>query len=106
MQDWVPVEDLLRSKARKNLVNLGATLFNNKPKSGIAFLEENGIIYADLSDEVSRPLSLARFLKSSTRLDKRLLGDYISRPDNLELLKAFISLFDYKNVRIRGLPLG
>jgi brefeldin A-resistance guanine nucleotide exchange factor 1 len=92
------VEDLLHNKARKNLVTLGASLFNGKPKSGIAFLEENGVIYAEHGDEVSRPQSLARFLKSSTRLDKKLLGDYISKPENLELLKAFISLFDYKDV--------
>lgn len=75
-------------------------MFNNKPKSGIAFLEENGIIYKDLSDEVSKARSLASFLKGCTRLDKRLLGDYISKPDNIEILKAFIGLFDFKNVSV------
>ena len=28
-------------------------------------------------------------------MDKKLLGEYISAPDNLELLKAFIGLFDF-----------
>jgi golgi-specific brefeldin A-resistance guanine nucleotide exchange factor 1 len=73
-------------------------LFNNSPKKGVAFLEENSLIYADLALGETREQSLARFLKGCTRLDKRLLGDYISKPDNIELLKAFIGLFDFKNV--------
>lgn len=73
-------------------------MFNNKPKSGLAFLEENRVIYNDPS-EISKPQSLAQFLKGCTRLNKRLLGEYISKPDNIEVLKAFIGLFDFKNVR-------
>ncbi|PBK77654.1 Sec7-domain-containing protein [Armillaria solidipes] len=90
-------ESLLQKKSQKKLILAGASRFNAKPKAGIAFLEENGLIYADLSPEVSKAQSLARFLKSCTRLDKRLLGDYISKPDNIEVLKAFIGLFDFKN---------
>lgn len=89
----------MQDKSRKKLVLAGAARFNSKPKSGIAFLEENRLIYSDLSPDVSRARSLAIFLKSCTRLDKRLLGDYISKPDNLELLKEFIGLFDFKDVR-------
>lgn len=63
------------------------------------FLEENGLIYHDLSDEITHPQSLARFLKSSTRLDKKLLGDFISKPENIDLLKAFVGLFDFREVR-------
>lgn len=89
----------MQDKSRKKLVLTGAARFNSKPKSGLAFLEENKLIYSDLSPDVSRARSLAIFLKSCTRLDKRLLGDYISKPDNLELLKEFFGLFDFKNVR-------
>lgn len=77
-------------------------MFNNKPKNGLAFLEENGIIHNDPSEEVPKTKSLALFLKGCTRLDKRLLGDYISKPDNIELLKAFIGLFNFKNVSLRS----
>lgn len=73
--------------------------FNAKPKSGLAFLEENKLIHSDLSPEISKARSLAIFLKASTRIDKRLLGDFLSKPDNLELLKEYISLFDFKDVR-------
>ena len=93
----------MRSKSQKQLVLTGAARFNTKPKAGLAFLEENGLIYADLSTEVSKDRSLATFLKNCTRLDKRLLGDFISKPDNLELLKAFIGLFDFKDVSKRRL---
>lgn len=74
----------------------GAARFNSKPKTGISFLEDNKLIYADPNE--SRPHSLAVFLKSCKRLDKRLLGDFISKPDNGELLKEFMRLFDFKNV--------
>ena len=76
----------------------GAARFNAKPKSGVTFLEENNLIYADLSPEMSKARSLAKFLKGCTRIDKRLLGDFISKPDNLDILQAFIGLFDFKNV--------
>ncbi|KAI5124326.1 hypothetical protein M0805_008933 [Coniferiporia weirii] len=90
-------DELLLSKSRKRLVLTGASRFNTKPKIGLSFLEENGLIYADLSDTIDRHKSLAIFLKSCSRLDKRLLGDFISRPENLEVLKAFVKLFDFKD---------
>ncbi|KAJ3572817.1 hypothetical protein NP233_g2836 [Leucocoprinus birnbaumii] len=95
--DFPSPESLLQAKSQKQIILTGANLFNNKPKNGLAFLEENRIIYNDLSEEVSKAKSLATFLKGCTRLDKRLLGDYISKPDNIELLKAFIGLFDFRN---------
>ncbi|KAH8117228.1 Sec7-domain-containing protein [Phellopilus nigrolimitatus] len=90
-------DDLLQSKSRKRLVLTGASRFNAKPKVGLSFLEENKLIYADISETVDRPRSLATFLKSCNHLDKRLLGDFISRPENIDVLRAFIRLFDFKN---------
>ena len=66
---------------------------------GLAFLEENGLIYHDLSEGFTRSQSLARFLKSNTRINKKLLGDFLSRPENTEVLKAFVGLFDFRGVR-------
>lgn len=98
LKDFAPPVELMRSKSQKQLVLTGAARFNTKPKTGLAFLEENGLIYSDLSPEISKARSLATFLKNCTRLDKRLLGDFISKPDNIEVLEAFIGLFDFKNV--------
>ncbi|THH10280.1 hypothetical protein EW145_g1429 [Phellinidium pouzarii] len=95
--DFPSSNELLHLKSRKRLVLTGASRFNMKPKVGISFLEENRLIYADLSDTIDRPKSLAIFLKSCSRLDKRLLGDFISRPENIAVLKAFIRLFNFKD---------
>lgn len=88
----------MQAKSRKRLVLTGASRFNTKPKVGLSFLEENKLIYSDLSDTVDRPKSLARFLKSCSRIDKRLLGDFLARQDNIDVLRAFIRLFDFKDV--------
>lgn len=100
LKKFAPPEDLMQTKSQKQLVLTGAARFNAKPKTGLAFLEENKLIYSDLSPEISKPRSLATFLKNCTRLDKRLLGDFISKPNHIELLKEFIGLFDFKNVGI------
>ncbi|KAF8906002.1 Sec7-like domain is implicated in guanine nucleotide exchange function [Gymnopilus junonius] len=96
-EDFRTAESLLEAKSRKQLILTGAARFNAKPKGGIAFLEEKRLIYTDLSPEISKARSLALFLKGSNRIDKRLLGDFLSKPDNLELLNEYISLFDFKN---------
>ncbi|KAJ7074218.1 hypothetical protein C8F01DRAFT_1099675 [Mycena amicta] len=94
------VDSLLQAKSQKKLIVAAASRFNTKPKNGIAFLEENGLIYTNLppdAPESAKAHNLAVFLKGCARLDKRLLGDYISREENLPLLKAFIGLFDFRD---------
>jgi brefeldin A-resistance guanine nucleotide exchange factor 1 len=88
----------MQAKSQKKIVLTGVARFNAKPKNGLAYLEEHKLIYADLSPEISRERSLAVFLKGCTALDKRLLGDFISKPDNVEVLRAFIELFDFRGV--------
>lgn len=98
LQEYPSAKSLLQAKSKKQLILTGASRFNSKPKSGITFLEENGLIYADLGPETSKARSLALFLKNCTRIDKRLLGDFVSKPENLDVLKEFIGLFDFKDV--------
>ncbi|GAA95631.1 uncharacterized protein L969DRAFT_615408 [Mixia osmundae IAM 14324] len=94
--EQVPANDVLGdAKERKRILLAGASRFNEKPKLGLAFLEKEGIIYND--PQQTRPQSLALFFKSCPRLDKKLLGDFISRPDNVEVLKCFMELFDFKD---------
>lgn len=90
-------ESLTTQKNRKAAVLDGAARFNAKPKDGLAYLEREGFI--DVSQ--SRPQGIATFLKECPRLDKKLLGDYISRPDNLAILEAFLGNFDF-----RGKPIA
>ncbi|BGP04186.1 GDP/GTP exchange factor for ARF [Rhodotorula toruloides] len=87
-------DEVAKSKANKRILLEGAAAFNLKPKVGLKFLEEHGIIYNDAS--MPRAESLARFFKTTPRLDKRLLGDFISRPDQLDVLRAFMHLMDFE----------
>ncbi|KAJ7777484.1 Sec7 domain-containing protein [Mycena olivaceomarginata] len=96
-------ESLIQAKSQKKLIVAAAARFNNKPKKGVAFLEENRLIYTDLPPDApdsAKAHNLAAFLKGCALLDERLLGDYISREENLPLLKAFIGLFDFKDKAI------
>ncbi|SJX61252.1 related to golgi-specific brefeldin a-resistance guanine nucleotide exchange factor 1 [Sporisorium reilianum f. sp. reilianum] len=87
---------LALQKAKKATILDGASRFNAKPKDGLAFLEKEGLLdYGDAS--LSREERVARFLKECPRLDKKLVGDYIGRPDNVKALEAFIRLFDFKD---------
>ncbi|GAA5889769.1 hypothetical protein JCM6882_004317 [Rhodosporidiobolus microsporus] len=87
--------EVAASKASKRLLLEGANAFNLKPKVGLKFLEEHGLIYAE-SLPIPREESLARFFHTAPKLDKRQLGDFISRPDQLEVLKAFMMVVDFK----------
>ncbi|WVW82243.1 hypothetical protein I302_104249 [Kwoniella bestiolae CBS 10118] len=107
-EPWSPsytgYEVLTDQKSRKGVLLTGASLFNQKPKNGLAFLEKEGMILPEANsqgtEEDKKNLAIAKFLRSSSRLDKKLVGEYISRPDQLGLLKAFIGLFDFKGKSI------
>lgn len=91
-QEYTPLEEVLNTKEKKRLLLTGAARFNKRPKTGIAFLKEHGFVN-------ETPESLSIFLKNTPRLDKRLLGDFISKPNNTDILNAFMALFDFKEVR-------
>jgi brefeldin A-resistance guanine nucleotide exchange factor 1 len=99
--DYPTIDSLVYSKGRKAAILAGAERFNAKPKDGMAYLEKEGFIDYSGKNGISKEKSIATFLKSCPRLDKKLLGDYISRPDNIQVLEAFLSLFDF-----RGKPVG
>lgn len=100
-QDAPSIERLRRQKDRKGLLITGAQAFNTKPKKGVAYLKEHSLIDGykpGKENDAGNVKALALFLRSNGRLDKKLLGEYISNPDNLDLLKAYIGLFDFKGV--------
>ena len=51
-------------------------------------------------DSVNNTQSIARFLKGTSRVDKKLLGEYISKKQNVEILKAFMGMFDFTGKRV------
>ncbi|EIE78027.1 hypothetical protein RO3G_02731 [Rhizopus delemar RA 99-880] len=97
-KELIKAEELLERKRRKRLILEGAGRFNESPKKGIEFLLENGIITADENGNINK--SLSNFLQSTQQLDKKALGEYIGRPENLELLQVYMRQFDFKNKRM------
>jgi golgi-specific brefeldin A-resistance guanine nucleotide exchange factor 1 len=88
-------EKVLARRTQKKIIILGASKFNANPKEGLAYLAERGVLDKDLN-----PHSVARFLKKSSRVSKRIVGEYIAKPTNAETLDAFVKQFDFKGKRL------
>ncbi|KAF3936102.1 hypothetical protein ABW20_dc0108957 [Dactylellina cionopaga] len=86
---------LQQQRDKKQLVIAGTSKFNDSPKKGIAFLVQNGII-----NNVDDHASIARFLKGTSRVSKKQLGEYLTKKDNGPLLEAFLELFDFRGQRL------
>lgn len=87
--------ELQRQRGLKQIIIQGTSKFNEDPKKGIAFLAQQGII-----EDVDDPRSIARFLRGTTRLNKAILGDYISKKQNEKILVEFIDQFDFQGQRV------
>lgn len=90
-------EQLLELKKKKQIVTQGTELFNNRADKGIQFLMENGILKTPLD-----PAEIALFLRENTGLDKKMIGEYISKKKNVEIriLEAFVNSFDFTNMTL------
>jgi len=86
---------LQEQREKKKTIIRGATKFNENPKAGIAFLVSQGII-----SSAEDPAAIAGFLRSTTRIDKRELGEFISKRSNVGLLNAWLDTFDFTNLRV------
>ncbi|CAO3672875.1 unnamed protein product [Rhizopus microsporus] len=92
------IEELLERKRRKKIILKGASLFNESPKKGIAFLLENNIIVPDERNDINK--SLSNFLRSTQQLDKKVVGEYLGKPENFDVLQAYMRQFDFKGKRM------
>ncbi|OTB08889.1 hypothetical protein M426DRAFT_316915 [Hypoxylon sp. CI-4A] len=92
--DGLPDQASLREeRRRKKMIVKGATKFNEKPKEGLGYLKEQGIINDD-------PASAAKFLRSTSRISKAVLGEFLSKKGNDIYLEAFLDLFDFSGKRV------
>jgi golgi-specific brefeldin A-resistance guanine nucleotide exchange factor 1 len=89
------LEKLRAQRVRKRLIKSGAAKFNDDPKAGVAYLVRNGII-----QNPDEPMQIAQFLKGTSHISKKVLGDFITKKNNVALLTAFISLFRFEGRRI------
>jgi brefeldin A-resistance guanine nucleotide exchange factor 1 len=91
-----PDPDALRRQcSRKNIIIKGASKFNENPKAGIAFLATQGVI-----QNPENPMDIAEFIKGTTRIDKKVLGEFISKKTNEDILKEFMKLLNFAGKRI------
>ncbi|KXX77119.1 ARF guanine-nucleotide exchange factor 2 [Madurella mycetomatis] len=88
-------ETLRRRRERKKLIIKGTSKFNENPKGGLAYLQEKGVI-KDAGD----PVCVAKFLKGTSRINKKVLGDYLSKKGNEPVLNAFMDQFDFTGKRV------
>ncbi|ESZ95908.1 hypothetical protein SBOR_3721 [Sclerotinia borealis F-4128] len=95
-RDGYPDQAALREqKRRKKIIIQGTIKFNENPKAGIAFLASQGII-----DDPKDAKTVANFLKGTSRIDKKQLGEFISKKGNEPILEALMDLFDFENKRV------
>lgn len=71
-RQWEVVES---KKAYKLGFQEGVALFNKKPKKGVAFMQEQGMIGES-------PRDIALFLAKTTGLNKTMIGDYLGERDD------------------------
>lgn len=95
---FIPPSELLARKEEKQVLLEGASLFNDSPKKGIQYLKEQGVIVEDANGDFTD--SLAHFLMSTPKLNKKSLGEYLGHPKNVPLLKRFMRQFDFSNKRV------
>lgn len=67
------------------LLITGTEQFNLKPKKGIQFLQEKGLLSIPMNNN-----QVAQWLRENPRLDKKMIGEYISDRKNMELLDSFV----------------
>ncbi|QMW45171.1 hypothetical protein G4B11_008591 [Aspergillus flavus] len=91
VHEGFPSIELLRSQRRtKRTIIHGAQKFNEDPKGGIAYLAAQGVV-----ENPDDPTSVANFLRQTTRISKKVLGEFISKRNNEQLLDAFVDLLDF-----------
>ncbi|PWA72449.1 Armadillo-like helical [Artemisia annua] len=80
-------------RAYKLELQEGISLFNRKPKKGIEFL-------INVNKVGNTPEEIAEFLKSTSGLNKTLIGDYLGEREDLPLkvMHAYVDSFDFQGM--------
>ena len=70
------------------LIQAASEQFNKKPKQGLTFLQERGIIPLASSPDYAE--DVASFLVDNPRLSKAMIGEYVGDRKNPAVLEAFV----------------
>ncbi|KAL2742703.1 Golgi-specific brefeldin A-resistance guanine nucleotide exchange factor 1 isoform X1 [Vespula maculifrons] len=91
-------EELLSIKTNKRWLIVGTEKFNENPREGITKLTEHGLLGG--SPGHPDPEKVAKLLRENPGLDKKAIGEYISKKENKNILNCFVHNFDLRNTRI------
>jgi golgi-specific brefeldin A-resistance guanine nucleotide exchange factor 1 len=94
-EGYPEVAKLREQRRRKKLIIKGASKFNENPKAGLAYLSSQGII-----DDPTDAQSVARFLKGTTRISKKMFGEFIAKKGNEAIIEALMGSFDFAGKRL------
>ncbi|XP_053322156.1 brefeldin A-inhibited guanine nucleotide-exchange protein 1 [Spea bombifrons] len=77
-------------KQQKEIIEQGIDLFNKKPKRGIQYLQEQGMLGTSPDD-------IAQFLHQEDRLDSTQVGEFLGDNDkfNKEVMYAYVDQHDF-----------
>ncbi|XP_061777821.1 brefeldin A-inhibited guanine nucleotide-exchange protein 1 isoform X1 [Nerophis ophidion] len=78
-------------KQQKEIIEQGIDLFNKKPKRGIQYLQEQGMLG-------TTPEDLAQFLHQEERIDSTQVGEFLGDNDrfNKEVMYAYVDQMDFQ----------
>ncbi|KAM5142238.1 Golgi-specific brefeldin A-resistance guanine nucleotide exchange factor 1 isoform 2-T2 [Mantella aurantiaca] len=89
------VQELNDIKNKKKLLITGTEQFNQKPKKGIQFLQEKNMLTTPMDNN-----EVAQWLRENPRLDKKMIGEFVSDRKNIDLLESFVGTFQFQGLRI------
>ncbi|XP_046396224.1 brefeldin A-inhibited guanine nucleotide-exchange protein 1 isoform X2 [Ischnura elegans] len=77
-------------KQQKEVWEHGINMFNRKPKKGIQFLRDQGLLGPS-------PADVAEFFRTDDRLDKTVIGDFLGGNDEIskEVMYAYVDQMDF-----------
>ncbi|XP_043838957.1 Golgi-specific brefeldin A-resistance guanine nucleotide exchange factor 1 isoform X3 [Dromiciops gliroides] len=88
-------QELIEIKSKKKLLITGTEQFNQKPKKGIQFLQEKGLLTIPMDNN-----EVAQWLRENPRLDKKMIGEFVSDRKHLDLLESFVGTFSFQGLRL------
>lgn len=86
----------IKKKLKKSAFIKCTEAINKNPKEGIKLLATENFI----SDEKDVGEVGNFFFTKAGRLDKKVLGEFLAKPSNSDLLQHFIKLFDFEGLRV------
>lgn len=92
------VEELKAVRTKKRLIIQSTDLFNASASKGIQFLKDKKIFGADNEEHFNQ--KLIEYLRETPLLDKKMIGEFLTKRANLAILQRFVESFNFQKLRI------